>query len=36
MVARLTPATTPATRAGANFTERFDIHNPGDATQRDS
>ena len=36
MVARLAPATTPASRAGANFTERFDMHNPGDATQHDS
>jgi hypothetical protein len=36
MAARFAPATTPAMRAGANFTERFDIHNPGDATQRDS
>ena len=36
MVARLAPATTPASRAGTNFTERFDMHNPGNATQRNS
>ena len=36
MVARLAPATTLAKRAGTNFAERFDMHIPGDATQRDS
>ena len=34
MVARLAPATTPANRAGTNFTERFDMHIPGNSTQR--
>ena len=36
MVAKLAPATTPANNAGTNFTERFDIHIPGNATLRDS
>ena len=31
MAARLAPATTPANSAGTNFTERFDMHNPGNA-----
>src|SRR5439155_770763 len=36
IVARLAPATTPAKRAGTNFTERFDICIPGNATLHDA
>ncbi len=36
MAARLAPATTPANRAGTNFTERFDILYPRQRTQRNT